>query len=172
MQPICISVTWAFVSPESTGSYRFGDLLALARQSWVLQMTRRLSELGYQDYRRSDAAVVRLLRAGPAPVGGLAPMLGVTRQAARKVAAGLEQRGLARTERDAVDARVLKVELTAAGAAYATAVGAVIDELNQEFCQQLDRGDVVAADAVLRAVVDWDGTLSGSAARIPPPAWP
>jgi hypothetical protein len=28
----------------------------------------------------------------------------------------------------------------------------------------------VAADAVLRAVVDWDGTLSGSAARIPPPA--
>lgn len=170
MQPNCISVAWAFVRPEPTGSYRFGDLLALARQSWVLQMTRRLSALGYQDYRRSDAAVVRLLRGGPAPVGKLAQMLGVTRQAARKVAAGLERRGLARTERDATDARVLNVELTAAGTAYATAVSSVIDELNQEFCQQFGRGELVAADAVLRAVVDWDGTLSGSAARIPPPA--
>jgi DNA-binding MarR family transcriptional regulator len=157
------------VRSQSTGSYRFGDLLALARQSWVLQMTHRLSALGYQDYRRSDAAVVRLLRRGPAPVGSLAPMLGVTRQAARKVAGGLERRGLARTERDATDARVLNVELTAAGAAYAAAVSAVIDELNQEFCQRLDRGDLAAADAVLRAVVDWDGTLSASAARIAPP---
>jgi DNA-binding MarR family transcriptional regulator len=145
-------------------------MLALARQSWVLQLTSRLERRGYPDYRRSDAAAVRLLRAGPVPVGRLAPVLGVTRQAARKVAAGLEQRGYARTERDAADTRILNVGLTAAGTAYADAVIAVIGALNREFCGQIGQADLAAVDAVLRAVVRMDGTLAAAAARIPPPA--
>ena len=97
---------------ESTATYRFGDLLALTRQSWLGQMTSRLEGLGYAGYRRSDAAALRMLWRGPLPVGRLGAVLGVTRQAARKVADGLEQRGYATTERDSRDTRQLNVTLT------------------------------------------------------------
>jgi len=93
----------------------FGDALALARGAWIRQMAARLTRCGFDDYRRSDAAVFRLLLAGPVPVGRLGNSLGVTRQAARKVADGLATRGLATTERDLLDGRRLNVVLSAAG---------------------------------------------------------
>ena len=49
------------MTAESTAPYRFGDLLGLTRQSWVGQMTSRLERRGYADYRRSDAAAMRML---------------------------------------------------------------------------------------------------------------
>jgi DNA-binding MarR family transcriptional regulator len=155
--------------PTSTPPYLFGDLLALAGLSWVRQMAERLSRLGYPDNRRSDAAALRLLRRGPVPVGRLGAVLGVTRQAARKVADGLVQRDYARTERDAHDARVLNVVLTAAGIAYAQAVTEVIHALNHEFRQRVDPAQLAAADAVLRAVLAGDSALRETAAAISPP---
>lgn len=137
----------------STGPYRFGDLLALARQSWVRQLTAALAARGYADYRRSDAAAVRLLRRGPLPVGRLGDALGVTRQAARKIAAGLEQRGYVRVQRDDQDARTLNVVLTADGERYARAVVAVIDRLNRNLARRVRPDDLAAADIVLRAVL-------------------
>jgi DNA-binding MarR family transcriptional regulator len=150
----------------STSPYLFGDLLALARLSWVRQMASRLAQLGYPDYRRSDAAALRLLRRGPVPVGRLGAELGVTRQAARKVAEGLEQRDYARTERDVHDSRVLNVVLTAAGTAYAQAMTDVIHALNREFCQRVDPAQLAAADSVLRAVITGDGALQSAASAI------
>lgn len=153
----------------STAPYLFGDLLALARHSWVRQMAARLAERGYIDYRRTDAAVLRQLRGGPVPVGRLGAGLGVTRQAARKVAEGLEQRGYARTERDARDSRVLNVVLTAQGSAYARVLTEVIGDLNRDFCQQVDPATLAAADSVLRAVLAGDSALESAASAISPP---
>jgi DNA-binding MarR family transcriptional regulator len=150
----------------STSPYLFGDLLALARLSWVRQMASRLAQLGYPDYRRSDAAALRLLRRGPVPVGRLGAELGVTRQAARKVAEGLEQRDYARTERDANDSRVLNVVLTAAGTAYAQAITDVIHAFNREFCQRVNPAQLAAAESVLRAVITGDGALQSAASAI------
>jgi DNA-binding MarR family transcriptional regulator len=150
----------------STSPYLFGDLLALARLSWVRQVASRLAQLGYADYRRSDAAALRLLRRGPVPVGRLGAELGVTRQAARKMAEGLEQRDYARTERDAHDSRVLNVVLTAAGTAYAQAIMEVIHALDREFCQRVDPAQLAAADSVLRAVITGDGARQSAASVI------
>ena len=141
---------------ESRSPYRFGDLLALARQSWVSLMASGLAELGYPDYRRSDAAVMRLLKRGPLSIGRLGEALGVTRQAARKVADGLERRGLAVTQRDEQDSRQVNIVLTLGGEAYARAVVAVIDRLDEELRQRVDPDQLMAADAVLRAVLDDD----------------
>jgi DNA-binding MarR family transcriptional regulator len=153
-----------------TAPYLFGDLLALARQSWVRQMAARLDQLGYPDYRRSDAAAVRFLRRRPAPVGQLAAVLGVTRQAARKAAGGLQQRSYARTERDPADSRKLNIVLTARGEAYAQAIVAVIDELNLELCLRVDPTQLAAADAILRAAISaGDDDLRAAAQRIRPP---
>ena len=157
------------MSETSTTPYLFGDLLALARQSWVRQMASRLRQLGYADYRRSDAAALRLLRRGPVPVGRLGVVLGVTRQAARKVADGLEQRDYARTERDAHDFRRLNVVLTPGGMAYAQAIVEVIDALNRELSRRVDPDQLIAADAVLRAAITGEGDRERAAFLVQPP---
>jgi DNA-binding MarR family transcriptional regulator len=153
MQPGCISLVSGIVSESSTGPYLFGDLLALARQSWVQQMAARLGEAGYGDYRRSDAAALRLLRRRPASVGELGTALGVTRQAGRKVVDGLLERGYASTQRDSADARRLNVALTSAGQRYATAITGVISELNAELAARVDESQLAATDVVLRAAI-------------------
>jgi DNA-binding MarR family transcriptional regulator len=169
MQPICISLAWCVVAQTSSQPYRFGDLLALARLRWVRQMADRLDRLGYADYRRSDAMALRMLYRGPISIGRLGTELGVTRQAARKVIDGLEQRDYVRTERDVQDSRVLNVILTSAGAAYARAISDVIFALNTEFAQKVDPAHLAAADTVLRAVIEGDSTLEATAAQIARP---
>jgi DNA-binding MarR family transcriptional regulator len=154
--------------PDAT-LYRFGDLLALARRSWVLRMASELQARGFSDYKNSDAAAVRLLTAGPTPVGHLAPVLGVTRQAARKVAGGLEQRGYATIGPDPEDARKLNVTLTPTGRAYAEAITQVIATLNQGLTARVKPAHLAAADTVLRAAIDNDD-LARVARRIPPPS--
>jgi len=153
---------------ESTPSYRFGDLVALARLSWVGQMTSRLEALGYPGFRRGDAAVTRVLVTGPLPVGHLGAALGVTRQAARKVADGLEQRGYATTERDSRDTRQLNVTLTPVGHDYARAVAAVTEQLNQEVAARVSPAELAAADTVLRAAL-FDDSARRRASQLPPP---
>jgi DNA-binding MarR family transcriptional regulator len=170
MQPSCVSLSFSVVTESSTAPYLFGDLLALARQSWVQQMADRLSAVGYDDYRRSDAAVVRLLRRRAAPVGELAGALGVTRQAARKLATGLEQRGYASTVRDPADGRRVNVALTPAGQRYATAVVEVIMALNTELADRVDPAQLVAADAVLRAAIAGGRGRRRSQRLVRPPA--
>lgn len=117
-------------------------------------MATRLAALGYEDYRRSDPAVFRRLLRGPAAVGQLGAVLGVTRQAARKIVEGLEQRQFATTERDAGDGRQVNVLLTAAGEEYGRAVVAVLGALNDELSLRIEPGALDAATQVLRAVID------------------
>jgi DNA-binding MarR family transcriptional regulator len=156
------------MATESTATYRFGDLVGLARQSWLGQMTSRLDELGYAGYRRGDAAVVRALWLGPLPVGRLGAVLGVTRQAARKVADALEQRGYATTERDSRDSRQLNVTLTPVGRDYARAVVTVIEQLNREIAGRVSPAELAAADTVLRAAL-FDDSARQRAGQVPPP---
>jgi DNA-binding MarR family transcriptional regulator len=156
------------MSQASTDSYPFGDLLALARQSWIKQMAQALHAMGYGDYRRSDAAVVRLLARGPASIGRVGEVLGVTRQAARKVVDGLERRGFAVTARDDRDARQINVVLTTEGSAYARALTAVIRRLNQDLVRRVDPAALAGADAVLRAVLA-DDHARRRAQRLAPP---
>ena len=153
---------------SSTGPYRFGDLLALARRSWVEQMAADLAAAGYRDYRRSDAAAVRLLQQGPMSVGRLGDALGVTRQAARKLVTGLEQRGYAAVRRDQQDARQLNAVLTADGAAYARTLVAVINKLNRGIARRTTPQQLAAADTVLRAVLADEHTRTLAAYLAPP----
>ena len=153
---------------ESTAAYRFGDLVALARWSWLGQMASRLERLGYAGYRRGDAAALPMLWREPLPVGRLGAGLGVTRQAARKVADGLEQRGYATLERDARDTRQLNITLTQLGRDYAVSVISVITELNREIAGRVSPAQLAAADAVLRAAL-FDDSTRQRASRVPPP---
>jgi DNA-binding MarR family transcriptional regulator len=156
------------MAAEATPTYRFGDLVALARLSWVGEVTSRLDRLGYAGFRRGDAAVMRVLWRGPLPVGRLGASLGVTRQAARKIADALEQRGYATTERDSRDTRQLNVTLTPVGRDYARAVIAITEELNQEVAGRVSPAQLAAADTVLRAAL-FDDSARQRASHLPPP---
>jgi DNA-binding MarR family transcriptional regulator len=158
------------VAPESSPTYLFGDLLALARQSWVRAMADRLQQRGHGDYRRSDAAVLRLLRRRPLSIGELGEVVGVTRQAARKMAAGLQQRGYARLERDPDDSRRLNVVLTAAGEAYAGEISDVIEILNRELRERVEPDELLAADTVLRVAIGDARERARAGLLVRPPA--
>jgi DNA-binding MarR family transcriptional regulator len=156
------------MAAESTPAYRFGDLVALARLSWLGEVTSRLESLGHAGFRRGDSAVMRVLSRGPRPVGRLGADLGVSRQAARKIADALEQRGYATTERDSRDTRQLNVALTPAGRDYARAVIAVTEALNREVAERVSPVQLAAADAVLRAAL-FDDSARHRASHLPPP---
>ncbi len=149
--------------------YRFGDLLALARQSWIHRMAAELEDRGFAGYRNTDAATLRRLLRGPASVGELGVPIGVTRQAARKVVRGLEERGYAITAADGADARKLNVILTPAGRAYADAITEVIAGLNRALAARVPEDQLAAADAVLRASID-DERVARLAAFLTPPS--
>jgi DNA-binding MarR family transcriptional regulator len=147
---------WHEMSRASNANYKFGDLLALARLSWIRQMAEQLAVMGYDDYRRSDAAVMRMLVRGPISIGRLGEASGVTRQAARKIVNGLEGRGFATTARDESDSRQINVLLTERGACYASAVIATIERLNSELSTRVDPADLAGAEAVLRTIIAHD----------------
>lgn len=160
------------MAQESTSPvYLFGDLLALARQSWVREMARRLEARGYADYRRSDAMAMRRLRRGPVAIGQLGERLGITRQAARKLVDGLVQRGYVVVERDPTDARRLNAILTPHGSRYAEAMAEVVEALNRDLAGRVDPAQLQAADAVLRAAIA-DEALQAVARRVEPPDAP
>lgn len=102
----------------SADTYRFRDLLALARATWLAQRVAASGECGYLGYRGTDAWVTRRLLA----ITQVGPLLGITRQAGRKIIDGLLDRGYAATEPDTQDRRRVNVILTPAGHVYAAAV--------------------------------------------------
>ena len=132
--------------------YRFGNLLALARQSWIEQVRERMREAGFPGYRRSDAGVLAFLLRQPLAIGQLGEALGITRQAARQLADGLVERGYATFGTDQADARRTLIVLTPRGTAYGQAVWMAQDSLNEMVRSRVSGTDLVAADAVLRAV--------------------
>ena len=132
--------------------YRFGNLLALARRSWIEQIRERMQEAGFPDYRRTDAAILALLLQQPLAIGQLGEALRVSRQAARQMADGLVERGYATFGTDDADARRTLVVLTPRGKAYGRAIWKAQDALNETVRSRVSDADLAAADAVLRAV--------------------
>jgi DNA-binding MarR family transcriptional regulator len=157
------------MAEQSRTAYHFGDLLALARGHWVRQMAERVERAGFDDYRRSDAAVVRLLSRRPSPIGQIGAALGVTRQAARKFVTGLEQRGHVVTVRDASDARQVNVALTPRGDRYARAIEEAIDALDRRLEGRIEPAQLLAADAVLRASLPDQDAREQAMRLVPPP---
>lgn len=140
----------------------FGDLLAQARERWIRAMALRLGSLGFDDYRRSDPLVMRLLRSGEVSLGSLGHSLGLTRQGARKVVDGLVERDYVRVVRSTVDSRRRFVELTPKGRDYLSAVVLTLHALNDEVVAHVDIDQLAAAYSVLEVVRD---TLVASPAR-------
>lgn len=132
----------------------FGDSLGLARRSWVRALRDSLAQQGYDDFRRSDALALRFFSLGPHSLGAFADLTGTSRQAARKVVAGLIDRGFATLVTDPDDARRRHVLLTTDGDAYAEAVIKSLKKLNREIAAKVAPDELQVAIDVLRFVRD------------------
>jgi DNA-binding MarR family transcriptional regulator len=148
--------------------YRFGSLLALARQSWIEQIRERMQEAGFAGYRLSDAWVLALLLQRPLAIGQLGEAMGISRQAARQMADGLVERGYATFGTDDADARRTLVVLTPRGKAYGRAIWTAQDALNETVRNRVSQADLAAADAVLRAVFPDENARQRVDKRMPP----
>jgi DNA-binding MarR family transcriptional regulator len=158
------------MASDASPPYRFGDLLALARRSWIRQVRARMEEAGFAGYRQTDAWMLRLLVRHPCAIGQLGEAMGVTRQAARQLADGLVERGYASFGTDPQDARRTLVVLTPSGESYARAVWQAQDALNNALSDRVSAADLAAADEVLRAVFPGDQARRRLDESIPPPA--
>src|ERR1700677_251174 len=156
------------MTQNASPPYHFGNLLALARQSWIEQVRERMQEAGFPGYRRSDATVFGRLLQRPLAIGQLGEALGITRQAARQMADGLVERGYAAFGTDDADARRTLVVLTPRGKAYGRAIWTAQDALNETVRSRVSETDLVAADAVLRAVFPEGDARQQVDDRMPP----
>jgi DNA-binding MarR family transcriptional regulator len=153
--------------------YLFGDLLAFARADWVRLIPGAVAERGYRDYRPTDAALTRLLwRRRGVTISRIGSSLGVSRQAARKLVDGLEQRGYASEARDERDARSVKATLMPTGEAYARAVVDAVHVLNHGLAERVGSEELASADTALRASIFDEGARVVAARIAPPPSRP
>ena len=157
------------MATDANPPYRFGNLLARARRSWIEQVRDRMQEAGFPGYRPSDALVLALLLQRPLAIGQLGEAVGISRQAARQMADGLVERGYATFGTDDADARRTLVVLTRRGKAYGRAIWTAQDALNETVRSRVSEADLAAADAVLRAVFPDDKARQRVDERMPPP---
>jgi DNA-binding MarR family transcriptional regulator len=157
------------MSPDANPRYRFGALLALARRSWIRQVRACMDQAGFPGYREADSWLCQLLSQRPWAIGELGAAMGVTRQAARKLADGLVERGFATLAADPADGRRVLVVLTATGEVYARAVLAAQDALNDALRDRVSAADLAAADSVLRAVFPTAEVRRRIDEAVPPP---
>jgi DNA-binding MarR family transcriptional regulator len=132
--------------PES-----FHDLLALARLRWLNRMREALAERGFTSFRRGDGAWVRIVGYEPQGLGEMAGLIGISRQAATKMADSLEQRGYVERRDDDADRRRVALHLTDLGRRYEQAIVEVVDGLDESFRASVSPADLEAAFRVLHA---------------------
>ena len=156
------------MATDANPPYRFGNLLARARRSWIEQIRERMQEAGFPGYRRTDAGILGLLLQRPLAIGQLGEAMGISRQAARQMADGLVERGYATFGADEADARRTLVVLTPRGKAYGRAIWMAQDDLNDTVRSRVSEADLAAADAVLRAVFPDEDARQQVDKRMPP----
>jgi len=97
------------------GDLDLGTLALFLGYAASAEVQRALSQAGFSDVRFSHGFVFQHLLEGDKTVGELAERMQVTQQAASKIVAELEGRGLVKRDADATDARIRRVKLARRG---------------------------------------------------------
>ncbi len=112
-----------------------------------------LEEQGYADVRPIHDFALRAIMAGADTPSELSRSLSVSRQAAAKTVAVLEERGLLRREADPRDGRRLRLRVTERGLGMMKTGEGVFDDLRRQWEQQSGAAQVATLEAALRELV-------------------
>ena len=117
-------------------------LLAMAYRHLVVGLHERLAARGWRDVRPQYGYVLLACRDRPTTSGELAGMLGVSKQAASKIADAMVEQDLLRRRTSAADSRAKPLALTARGRRLLVQVEEIYLELEQEWADVLGRARV------------------------------
>ena len=130
------------------------SLLARACERLVGTVFSELSGAGFADFGATEALALRLLADGPATARSLAGSLGITPQAAGRISADLERRGLVTRGHDPRDARARPLTLTADGLRAAQVMRTAEQRAVQLWQAASGTADLAATARALRAYLD------------------
>jgi DNA-binding MarR family transcriptional regulator len=124
-----------------------------------------LAHRGYEDVRPVHDFTMRAIAAGADNASELARRLSVSKQAAAKTVAVLEQRGYVAREADPLDARRKRLQVTALGLEVMREGEAIFDELRNKWKQQIGPDELDHLESRLAALV------GASPIRFDTPGW-
>ncbi|WP_406148668.1 MarR family winged helix-turn-helix transcriptional regulator [Streptomyces sp. NBC_01012] len=124
-----------------------------------------LAERGYEDVRPVHDFALHSILSGADSASELARRMSVTRQAAAKTIATLEERGYVERRSDPADGRRTRLHVTERGLALLREGETVFDELREQWEKQVGAASVSALEETLRRLV------GDSAIRIDSPGW-
>jgi DNA-binding MarR family transcriptional regulator len=139
----------AIPEPEQS----FYDLLAIARLHQTHRMRVELAARGFADFRRGDGAWVRILGEWPRSPGEVAAIVGISRQAATKMADALEARGYVERAADDGDRRRVVLSLSERGRQYERAIVEVVDLLDEAIRSRVPAASLEIAARVLEVLI-------------------
>jgi DNA-binding MarR family transcriptional regulator len=124
-----------------------------------------LAERGYEDVRPVHDFAMRAIAAGADNASELGRRLSVSKQAASKTVAVLEERGYVTRGADPLDARRKRLQVTALGFEVMRVAEAVFDELRDEWKRR------IGAKQLERLESDLATLVGASTVRIDSPGW-
>jgi DNA-binding MarR family transcriptional regulator len=127
--------------------------------------TLELAERGYEDVRPVHDFAMRAIAAGADNASELGRRLSVSKQAAAKTVAVLEERGYVARGTDPLDGRRKRLQVTSLGFEVMRAGEAVFDELRDKWKRK------IGAKQLERLESDLATLVGASPVRVDPPGW-
>jgi DNA-binding MarR family transcriptional regulator len=129
------------------------------------QATAELVARGYEEIRPAQEFALQAILSGADNASDLGRRMSVSKQAAAKTIAALEERNYVAREPDPADKRRLRLYVTGHGLAMLREGEEIFDQLREQWQQQVGAGALAQVEATLRQLV---GTSAG---RLDTPAW-
>ncbi|MFD8686360.1 MarR family winged helix-turn-helix transcriptional regulator [Streptomyces sp. NPDC059651] len=127
--------------------------------------TAELSERGYEDVRSVHDFALHSILSGADSVSELARRMSVTRQAAAKTVATLEERTYVARRPDPADGRRTRLHVTERGLALLRQGEAIFDEMRGRWEEQVGAASLATVEEALRSLV------GDHAIRLDSPGW-
>jgi DNA-binding MarR family transcriptional regulator len=152
----------------TTPAIPLARLLAMAFRQIIDRLHATLAERGWTDVRPSCGFVLLAARDAPLTPRAITELLGVTKQAASQLIAGMEHDGYLERTGDPDDARAKLVSITPKGAALLAEVEEIYARIESDWAVQIGARRVAAMRAALV-----DGVTAFSSDDLPPvrPTW-
>ncbi|MGW8802262.1 MarR family winged helix-turn-helix transcriptional regulator [Streptomyces sp. NPDC055775] len=124
-----------------------------------------LADRGYEDVRSVHDFALHSILSGADSASELARRMSVTRQAAAKTIAALEERNFVARQPDPADRRRTRLRVTEHGLAMLRQGEAIFDELREQWEKQVGAASLSALEETLRSLV------GDRAIRLDSPGW-
>jgi DNA-binding MarR family transcriptional regulator len=141
------------------------QLLLGGFRALVDQATAELVARGYEEIRPAQEFALQAILSGADNTSDIGRRMSVTKQAAAKTVAALEERHYVAREPDPLDKRRMRLYVTDHGLAMLREGEEIFDRLRGQWAEQVGPAQLQQVEATLRQLV------GGSGGRLDTPAW-